>query len=90
MTQIKNAVELAVQNYERLRGLTRGGKTALARDLGCSRISVQTWCRQGFVTIEWLEKFASLTQTRPIDLNPQIRRLAEIGAPEKKSKEVPA
>ena len=78
MSQLKNAVELAVTNYERLRGLTRGGKTALARELGCSRISVQTWCRQGAVSIDWLEKFCELTQTRPVDLNPQIRKLADM------------
>lgn len=76
MANSKNAVELAIQHYKFINNMKRGEVSDIAKKLGCSRTTVQTWCRQGYVSIDYLEKFSQLTECRPIDLNPVVQRLA--------------
>lgn len=76
MTRTKNPVELAVFAFGVKLGFPdgRGAQKQIASDLGISRQTVRNWCRSGSVSLSHVERFARITESRPEDLNRDLRR----------------
>lgn len=71
-----NPVALAVLNFARKRKI-RGGQTALAQELGCSRVTIYAWIRSGEVSFRFVKRFAELTDCNPCNVNSTFREAVE-------------
>ena len=74
----KTVVAQAVENFGFKRGYpnARGAQKEIAEALGVTRQTVRNWCISGSVSPEYLERFASLTETNARDMNSLTRRVA--------------
>ena len=70
-----NIVRLAIKSYQSKNNLTRGAVKEIAKQLGVKPLTVYRWANAGEVSIDKVEAFAEITNTRPSDLNKTLQRL---------------
>lgn len=75
----KNIVQLAIESFKAKNKITRSGARTLAKEMGVTPMTVYRWIRSGEVSLERVEEFSKLTDTRPIDLNKKLQRFVPAG-----------
>ena len=72
-----NVVEAAVKKAKTVDGKTQ---ETLAEEIGVTRVSVQQWIRQGYVSENYVMRFAKATGVAPWTINKLAKELAEAAA----------